>query len=94
MSIDAEALREQYGHWSDHPDYPFADWQRETAEGNTRLGYWEWIAAQLDEGDRLTSVEALTSEDADRVLGIGDQSLEERALNAAKNGSHGPDYEE
>jgi hypothetical protein len=92
MSKDAEALREQYGHWADHPEYPFADWQRETAEGDTRLGYWEWIAAQSNDDDPLTTVEALTCEDADRVLGLGDQFLEDWALDAVQNGSPDPDY--
>lgn len=94
MSNDAEALRAQYGHWSNHPDYPFSDWQRETAEGNTRLGYWEWIAAQTTDDDPLTSVEGMTREDADRVLGLGDQFLEDWALDAVHNGAPDPDYEE
>jgi len=94
MSNDAEALREQYGHWSDHPDHPFTGWQRETAEGNTRLGYWEWIAAQSSEEDALVSVETLTREDANRVLGLGDQFLEDWALDAVQNDSRDPDYEE
>lgn len=50
MSIEAEALREKYGHWGEHPDYPVENWIYEVGSGDTRLGYWEWIAAQeLDE---------------------------------------------
>lgn len=34
--------------WGEHPDHPVADWQAEVAGGDTRLGYWAWVAAQLD----------------------------------------------
>jgi hypothetical protein len=35
-------------YWAEHPDYPAADWQREVAEGDTRLGYHAWCAVQVD----------------------------------------------
>lgn len=35
-------------HWDNHPDYPVSDWQREVAEGDTRLGYAEWVRAQME----------------------------------------------
>jgi len=35
--------------WSDDPDYPVADWQREVANGDTRLGYADWVAGRRDE---------------------------------------------
>lgn len=38
-------------HWSDHPDHPASDWQYEVANGDTRLGYHEWIAAKIEERD-------------------------------------------
>ena len=34
--------------WGEHPDHPVADWQAEVAGADTRLGYWAWVAAQLD----------------------------------------------
>jgi len=33
-------------HWAESPDYPLADWQAEVANGDTRLGYWDWVAAR------------------------------------------------
>lgn len=50
MTIEekAEALREKHGTWGEHPDYPFADWQREVEEDSTRLGYWQWVANKID----------------------------------------------
>jgi len=42
-------LKEAYGGtWGEHPAYPVADWQLDIANGDTRLGYWEWVAASLD----------------------------------------------
>lgn len=35
-------------HWADHPAYPINDWQREVSEGNTRLGYHEWVASEME----------------------------------------------
>lgn len=34
------------GYWSEggHPDYPVEDWQFEVTNGDTRMGYWEWVA--------------------------------------------------
>lgn len=34
--------------WDVCPAYPVADWQREVAENNTRLGYREWVNHQLE----------------------------------------------
>lgn len=40
------------------------DWQREVAEDNTRLGYWEWVEANVDlYGDYLEEEE--TEEEAE-----------------------------
>lgn len=33
-------------HWVENPDYPLADWQAEIANADTRLGYWDWVAAR------------------------------------------------
>lgn len=52
LSEQAEVLREAHGgHWQDHPDYAFSDWQYEVANNDTRLGYWEWVAASMDNGE-------------------------------------------
>lgn len=37
---------EGQSYWqSEDPDFPFADWQKEVANGDTRAGYWEWAQA-------------------------------------------------
>jgi hypothetical protein len=33
--------------WSDHPDYPPEDWTYEVGNGDTRLGYVEWVNIKL-----------------------------------------------
>jgi hypothetical protein len=35
------------GPWGEHSRHPARDWQYEVANGDTRLGYWDWVAAKL-----------------------------------------------
>jgi hypothetical protein len=35
-------------HWDDHPDYPASDWMREVGEGDTRLGYVDWVNTEME----------------------------------------------
>ena len=35
-------------YWGEDARYPVSDWQHEVAEGDTRMGYWEWVAACTD----------------------------------------------
>jgi len=40
------------GYWEgDHPDYPVTDWQYEVSNGDTRQGYWEWVAHRIESED-------------------------------------------
>lgn len=32
-----------FNHWDDQEDFPPADWQTEVANGDTRLGYADWV---------------------------------------------------
>ena len=47
-----EGLVETYGGvrgcWGECPAYPRADWRYEVANGDTNLGYWEWLQHQLE----------------------------------------------
>jgi hypothetical protein len=36
------------GFWGEHPGFPVEDWRNDVANGDTRMGYWEWVAAQLE----------------------------------------------
>ena len=36
-------------YWDNDPDYPVEDWQYEVANGDTRLGYREWVEHQKEE---------------------------------------------
>ena len=45
-----EELMDQHGgYWGEHPEYPLVDWRLEAAAGDTRLGYWYWVLARLEE---------------------------------------------
>ena len=37
--------------WGDHPQYPKSDWKYEVENGDTFLGYWEWVYCKLDEAE-------------------------------------------
>jgi hypothetical protein len=95
MSEDSEQLREQFGHWGTHPRHSLEDWQHEVGEGYTRLGYWEWVASLLAVGADAppVSLDNVTVEVTDRVLGLGDQFLEDWALDAVQGGSRDAEYE-
>lgn len=46
-----DELRFAYGGpWGEHPEWPVSDWQIEVANGDTRRGYWEWVAANIEAG--------------------------------------------
>lgn len=47
--MTAAQLIEQYGMWGEHALHPPRDWQYEVASDYTRLGYWEWVAAKLEQ---------------------------------------------
>ena len=35
-------------HWEDDPDFPSEDWRYEVANGDTRLGYHQWVEHQRE----------------------------------------------
>ena len=38
--------------WDDHDQYGSDDWELEVTEGATRLGYIDWVNAQIDEAQQ------------------------------------------
>lgn len=40
-----------YGYWGECPDHPVTSWQAEVSNNETRLGYWDWVEAQLAGGE-------------------------------------------
>lgn len=45
----AEELSERYGEWNAHEVYGVEDCQHEVTNGDTRRGYWAWVASQLEQ---------------------------------------------
>lgn len=37
--------------WGKHPKYSRTDWRYEVENGDTMLGYWEWVKCKLDEAE-------------------------------------------
>jgi hypothetical protein len=42
----SSAMEKAGGPWGTFPNFPVKDWQAEVEAGDTRLGYWEWVAKQ------------------------------------------------
>lgn len=36
-------------YWDDHRNFPARDWQFAVGNGDTRLGYWDWVETKLEE---------------------------------------------
>ncbi len=52
MPVSIRKLQEEYGgEWGEHPDFPVDEWQQEVASDDTRLGYWAWVKAKIDEAE-------------------------------------------
>ena len=49
--------------WADIPDFPREDWRDEAREGDTQLGYWDWVEFRLsqreDEDDTPNEIDIL-----------------------------------
>lgn len=56
MPKSADELRVEFGYWGDHPEHSVTEWQREVEEGNTRYGYWEWVATLVDCENEFTAI--------------------------------------
>lgn len=42
-----KALVIMYGPWGEHSKYSIPHWREWVSNGDTRLGYWDWVAAQI-----------------------------------------------
>ena len=57
QAVSAKDLQARFGH--QHPDHPLPEWRCEVANGDTILGYWEWVANGLEgvrrfhQGDKI-----------------------------------------
>jgi hypothetical protein len=43
---DPNTPPEGVDYWADDPQHPVAEWQIEVADGDTRQGYWAWVAVR------------------------------------------------
>jgi hypothetical protein len=63
-AINSERLTFEFGHWGEHPQYGRADWKYEVANGDTQRGYWDYVAAKLEEED------AEGADSSDQAVGL------------------------
>ena len=38
-----QEMKEKHGEWGEHPDYDRERWAYEVMNGDTQVGYWEWV---------------------------------------------------
>jgi hypothetical protein len=48
MTPTERKLRETFDYWEEHPQYSTEDWKQDVANGDTKAGYWTWVASQID----------------------------------------------
>jgi hypothetical protein len=46
--VTAAQLATVVGHWNEFPAHPRATWKARVADDSTRVGYWDWVANQLE----------------------------------------------
>jgi len=55
MSLAIKEQVDKYCLWGEHPSNPRADWQHEVGNGDTNLGYWEWVVHRESEDGNETA---------------------------------------
>lgn len=43
MKLTEIRVLQESDSWGEHPDFRRTDWKQEVSEGNTQLGYWDWV---------------------------------------------------
>jgi hypothetical protein len=70
--------------WGEHADYDRTDWQYEVSNGDTSLGYWEWVLHKVEdarfdaesdaEAERLENAQVRPQHVLSTMLSLGDGS--------------------
>lgn len=47
IGLTVEQLEVKYSQ-CDHPDHIREDWRNDVSQGDTNLGYWEWVLHQVE----------------------------------------------
>src|SRR3546814_19025218 len=69
-------LRENHGGvWGEYPEYPANDWRLEVENHDTRIGYWEWVAAKIEPADLETAEDGATDQTDGAIDHTRDYSL-------------------
>jgi hypothetical protein len=65
MKINLNKIEKE---WDSLDDYPIDDWQREVAEGNTRLGYIDWVLSALESENVLRQITVAADSDSKELI--------------------------
>jgi hypothetical protein len=44
-----QRFKDSASHWGVCPGHPIEDWKHEIANGDTRLGYWQWAESRIEQ---------------------------------------------
>lgn len=56
ITPDETWLRRHFAEAGESSDFPLSDWRYEVKNGDTRLGYWEWLAHRY-EGEQFSQTD-------------------------------------
>ena len=51
MNDTIDNLEDEYGYWGAHPRFSPISWIYEVSNGETRLGYWEWVSGKINQAE-------------------------------------------
>ena len=65
-----EWLEAKYG--QEHPEWPKSDWQYDVVNGDTKLGYWDWVAHNVESEAHDLSTCSECGEKTENIIGCPD----------------------
>lgn len=60
VGLTANELADKYGtdhSWGEHPAFNRRHWKNEVANGDTQIGYWQWVQSEIEQSqnDEITT---------------------------------------
>lgn len=65
-----EWFEAKYG--QEHPEWPKADWQSDVGNGDTKLGYWDWVAHNVESEEHNSNTCGECGEQVESIIGCPD----------------------
>jgi hypothetical protein len=74
--------------WAEMPGYPREDWRRAASDGDTQLGYWDWVKHVIESTEDVWSLLLITVDGRSRIqlFSTGDQAVAAAVQEAVDRG--------